>query len=159
MEQIDGNGVGHGTAHCDVYPGGICNEGTGLGAAVNIPGNGFQTWRLQWDRTPADWTKETITWSMSGNQYHTLTGAQIGNQAVWKTLCNDPMFFILNVAVGGGWVSTSYSLFMCYFSTFSDLKLTNFGSIAWKPQRKHWNWRKCWYGSSVRCPLRQHLNP
>ena len=107
LEQIDGDGVGHGTAHCDVNPGGICNESNGLGASVKIPGHGYETWRLQWDKTENDWTKHKITWSMSGKQYHTITGAQIGDQSVWNTLANDPMFFILNVAVGGGWVSLS----------------------------------------------------
>jgi len=37
METVNGQLTGHGTIHCDVSPGGICNEPNGRGATVAIP--------------------------------------------------------------------------------------------------------------------------
>ena len=62
-----------------------------------------------WDRRPGDWTQETITWFMDGQQYHQVSGARIGNFNVWASLAHNPMYFILNVAVGGSWVSSYLS--------------------------------------------------
>jgi hypothetical protein len=42
---------------------------------------------------------------MDGTQFHQITGSRINNQAVWNSLCHSPMYFLLNVAVGGSWVS------------------------------------------------------
>ncbi|KAH1513834.1 hypothetical protein KXX29_001546 [Aspergillus fumigatus] len=103
LENINGNLVGYGTAHCDVNPGGICNEPNGLGGSITIPDQSWHTWRVTWDRTPSNWQSEKITWYMDGQQFHQITGSQIGNSGVWATLCHDPLFFILNVAVGGYW--------------------------------------------------------
>lgn len=105
LEMIDGQLTGYGTAHCDVYPGGICNEPTGLGASIAVPNQDWHTWRMEWDRTTGNWTTESIVWSMDGKAFHTLTGSDIGDEDVWSTLCHDPLYFILNMAVGGYWVS------------------------------------------------------
>ena len=43
---------------------------------------------------------------MNDQQYHQLTGAQINDQGVWTALTARPLFFILNMAVGGNWVSS-----------------------------------------------------
>ncbi|PKX96018.1 glycoside hydrolase family 16 protein [Aspergillus novofumigatus IBT 16806] len=103
LEAIDGKLTGYGTAHCDVNPGGICNEPNGLGGSITIPDQSWHTWRMAWDRTPSNWQSETITWYMDGQKFHQITGSQIGNSDVWATLCHDPLYFILNVAVGGYW--------------------------------------------------------
>ncbi|KAK8057002.1 glycoside hydrolase family 16 protein [Apiospora saccharicola] len=103
METVNGALTGYGTVHCDKAPGGICKETNGLGANIGIPNQDFHTWRLEWDLTSSNWQSQSIKWSMDGQVYHTLTGNNIGNQAVWKTLAGSPMFFILNMAVGGGW--------------------------------------------------------
>ncbi|KAH8660525.1 putative endo-1,3(4)-beta-glucanase [Xylariales sp. PMI_506] len=104
MEMIDGVLTGYGTAHCDVYPGGICNEGTGLSASTGVPDYEWHTWRIIWNNTPTDWTQQTITWYLDGVAYHTISGANMqGNEAVWNTLAHSNMYFILNVAVGGSW--------------------------------------------------------
>lgn len=42
---------------------------------------------------------------MNDQQFHQLRGDQIGDFNVWASLAQKPMFFILNVAVGGNWVS------------------------------------------------------
>lgn len=106
METVNGQLTGYGTAHCDVYPGGICNEGNGIGGSVGIPDQSWHTWRVVFDRTAApNWQAESVTWYMDGRQFHQVTGSRIGNEAVWKALCHSPLYFILNVAVGGNWVS------------------------------------------------------
>jgi len=103
LETINGQLTGYGTVHCDVSPGGICHETNGLGEAISIPSQDWQTWRLVIDRTASSWQGETITWYMNGQQFHQISGAQIGNWNVWTSLSAKPLFFILNVAVGGGW--------------------------------------------------------
>ncbi|KAK7433016.1 hypothetical protein QQZ08_000489 [Neonectria magnoliae] len=103
METVNGQLTGYGTAHCDVYPGGICNEGTGIGGTIGIPDQGWHTWRVEFDRTRGSWQQETITWYMDGRQFHQIMGSRINNERVWATLCHSPLYFILNVAVGGNW--------------------------------------------------------
>jgi beta-glucanase (GH16 family) len=106
METVNGQLIGHGTIHCDVYPGGICNEGTGIANTIGIPNQEWHTWTVQWDRTSSAWQSQSITWYMDGVKFHQVTGSRINNEAVWKSLCQSPMYFILNVAVGGNWVSS-----------------------------------------------------
>ncbi|KAH7014545.1 concanavalin A-like lectin/glucanase domain-containing protein [Microdochium trichocladiopsis] len=103
LETVSGRLTGYGTVHCDVYPGGICNEGNGIGSSIGIPDQSWHTWRLEWDRTSNNWQTEAIRWSMDGNVYQTLTGSRIGNQNVWNSLAHSPFYFILNMAVGGNW--------------------------------------------------------
>ncbi|KAI1338443.1 family 16 glycosyl hydrolase [Xylariaceae sp. FL0016] len=103
METVNGLLTGYGTTHCDTYPGGVCNEPTGIGGSIAIPDQSWHTWRIVWDRRASTWTGETITWYMDGVQYQQITGSRINNQAVWNTLAADPLYFILNVAVGGDW--------------------------------------------------------
>jgi len=103
LETVNGQLTGYGTMHCDVSPGGICNEFNGIGGNIGIPDQGWHTWRAVWDRTNGDWRAQTITWFMDGRQYHQISGARINNQAVFESVTAKPLFFILNVAVGGGW--------------------------------------------------------
>ncbi|OTB00911.1 glycoside hydrolase family 16 protein [Hypoxylon sp. CI-4A] len=103
METVDGQLTGHGTIHCDVYPGGACNEPNGRGGAVSLPDQSWHTWRIVWDRRASSWSGETITWYLDGAQYFSVSGATVNNQGVWNTLAASPVYFILNVAVGGDW--------------------------------------------------------
>jgi len=103
MEQVNGDLVGHSTIHCDVYPGGICNEGSGIGASTGIPDNGWHTWRAEIDRRPSNYLDQSIKFYLDGRLHHTVTGARIGNSNVWASLAHSPLFFIFNVAVGGNW--------------------------------------------------------
>ena len=68
-----------------------------------------QLWRIIWDRASnaSDWRSESITFYENSKQYHRVTGDQIGNSNVWASLAQRPLFFILNVAVGGDWVGRS----------------------------------------------------
>ncbi|KAH9985517.1 family 16 glycosyl hydrolase [Xylariaceae sp. FL0662B] len=103
METINGLLTGYGTIHCDTYPGGACNEPTGIGGSAALPDNGWHTWRIEWNRRASTWQGETITWFMDGNQFFQVAGSRVNNQAVWSTIAQSPLFFILNVAVGGDW--------------------------------------------------------
>ncbi|KAK1248845.1 hypothetical protein MKX08_007065 [Trichoderma sp. CBMAI-0020] len=104
FEQINGQLTGYGTAHCDHVGGGACNEPSGLGESIAIPQDDqFHTWSLKIDRTSNNWQTETIQWFMDGTLFHTLTGAQMGDEGVWATLAHSPMYVILNLAVGGTW--------------------------------------------------------
>ncbi|KAI0845826.1 glycoside hydrolase family 16 protein [Daldinia vernicosa] len=103
METVNGQLTGYGTVHCDVYPGGVCNEPSGLGASIAIPDQSWHNWRIVWDRRANTWTGETITWYMDGQQFQQISGSSINNQGVWNSLANSAVYFILNVAVGGDW--------------------------------------------------------
>ncbi|KAG5977243.1 hypothetical protein E4U55_006958 [Claviceps digitariae] len=103
MEQLNGQMTGHGTVHCQQYPGGICNEPSGLGTPVNFGSNTFHTWRVEFDRRSNDWKQQSLTWFIDGRQYQRIAGSRIGDAGVWATLCQSPMYFILNMAVGGRW--------------------------------------------------------
>lgn len=111
FEQVNGDGLGHGTVHCGPNDqGGPCNEGSGLGSSVPMLGsNTFHDWSLTVDRTPGSWQAETITWAMDGLPFQVITGAQIGDEGIWSTLAHSPFYIILNVAVGGNWPVSSFS--------------------------------------------------
>ncbi|KAM7197597.1 beta-glucanase [Rhypophila sp. PSN 637] len=106
MESINGAPQGYGTIHCGSNPGGPCNEPIGLPSSTPLTDNGWHTWTLKIDRSAAggkDFRQEALQWSIDGKVFKTLTGAQIGDQAIWATLAHSPLFMILNVAVGGDW--------------------------------------------------------
>jgi beta-glucanase (GH16 family) len=105
METVNGAPTAYGTVHCGVSQGGPCNEPIGRGGTVGLPDNGWHTWTLQIDLEAGrgNWQNEVIRWMKDGGVYHTLTGAQIGDQGIWNALTHSPLFMILNVAVGGNW--------------------------------------------------------
>ncbi|KAM0327136.1 hypothetical protein ACHAQA_006267 [Verticillium albo-atrum] len=101
LERINGASEVTGTLHCDREGGGACNTPTGLGAPTALPDQEWHAWRLEFDRTAPDWRGETITWFRDGQQFHQVSGERIGSEGIWKALCQSPVYFILNVAVGG----------------------------------------------------------
>lgn len=107
METVNGQLTGFGTIHCHVYPGGICNEPSGIGAGVGIANQDWHIWRVEWDRRPGDWQSEMMTWFVDDQPFHSVSGARVGDLGVWNSLTAAPLFFILNMAVGGDWVSLS----------------------------------------------------
>lgn len=103
LETIDGALTGYGTVHC----GDECDDDDadqGLQASIAIPDQGSHVWRLEWDRTSGNWATETIKWSMDGDVFHTITGSEF-SESVWSNLAHQPYYIILNMAVGGSWVS------------------------------------------------------
>lgn len=138
MEQVNGDPTGYGTVHCQETPGGACNEPTGRGNKVSMPQDSeFHTWAVRIDRTSNDWKTESIQWTLDGKGFHSLTGAEIGDQGVWATLAHSPMYVLLNVAVGGNWpVSLLFSFSPCIFFLSSRLLLIN-RVLVGKPRHSH----------------------
>lgn len=116
LETVNGILTGHGTVHCDVYPGGICNEGLGIGNSIGMPNQGWHTWRVEIDRRSSNFRDQSINWYMDGQRFHQVTGARIGNSEVWASLAQRPLFFIFNVAVGGDWVCICLSSLLSWIS-------------------------------------------
>ncbi|KAF3763450.1 family 16 glycoside hydrolase [Cryphonectria parasitica EP155] len=101
LEMIDGVLTGYGTAHC----GDECNDDDddeGLQSSIDVGNDDWHTWRLEWDRTSGNWETETISWSMDGTVFQTLTGGSF-DESVWDNLAHQPYYIILNMAVGGSW--------------------------------------------------------
>jgi len=107
METVNGLPTAYGTVHCGPdgnASGGPCNEPIGRGGTVSLEDYGWHNWALQVDRTNGgDWRGEVIRWLKDGAVFHEISGAAIGDEKVWKSLARSPMFFVLNVAVGGNW--------------------------------------------------------
>ncbi|KAF5589855.1 endo-1 3(4)-beta-glucanase [Fusarium pseudoanthophilum] len=103
MENVNGQKIGYGAVHCDKAPGGICNEPNGIASNVQLPDSKYHVWRVQFDRRSSNLRSQSITWYLDGRVFHRVTGAQVNNTKVWKSLCHSPMFVIFNVAVGGDW--------------------------------------------------------
>lgn len=103
METVNGQLTGYGTVHCDVSPGGVCNEPNGLGKSISLDSQDWHTWSLEWDLTSGDVGSQSITWYMNGQQVQQITGSSINNQGVWEALTTKPLYILLNVAVGGSW--------------------------------------------------------
>ncbi|MBE3046961.1 family 16 glycosylhydrolase [Candidatus Bathyarchaeota archaeon] len=101
FESVNGRLEGSGTVHCDVIPGGICDEPNGRGASVDMSGQGWHTWRVTWDRRDGDWRRQAITWYRDGEPFHEVRGGEIGSEGVWASLAHSPLYFILNMAIGG----------------------------------------------------------
>lgn len=105
MENINGDRVGHGVIHCGTAPGGVCNEPIGLASTTSILDSSYHVWRVEINRRSTDWKTQTITWYKDGAQFHKVTGLSLGSPSVWASLTAKPLYIILNVAIGGDWVS------------------------------------------------------
>lgn len=84
----------HGTIHGPGYAG-----AAGIGRGTTLPGGGpvaddFHVFAI-------DWTPTSITWSVDGVPFSTLTPDDLPSGARW--VYDHPFFLILNVAVGGYW--------------------------------------------------------
>lgn len=113
MENINGQNVVHGVMHCDVAPGGRCNEPSGLGSTTSLNDGNYHVWRIDFNRRSTNHREQVITWYRDGVQFARITGLQVGPNSVWENLAKKPMFFILNVAVGGAWVRSFVHYLEC----------------------------------------------
>lgn len=83
----------HGTLHGPGYSG-----GDGLTSTYHLPNN--QPFSNDFHIYRADWTGNSITFSVDGNRYATKTPADARGK---KWVFDHNFFILLNVAVGGGW--------------------------------------------------------
>ncbi|KOV82141.1 carbohydrate-binding protein [Nocardia sp. NRRL S-836] len=100
MENVNGINSVWGVLHCDVAPGGACNEFTGIGNSRTCPGascqSAFHTYRFEWDDA-----EKSFKWFVDGQHFHTVTQAQLG-AGVWDRMTSHAGYFILlNLAMGG----------------------------------------------------------
>jgi beta-glucanase (GH16 family) len=105
MEMVNDQLVGYGTLHCDHTGGGRCEEPIGLQGHTDIPDYGWHTWRVEWDRRQGNWRDQEMHWFIDGRHFHSVKGSRIDDLGIWQRLTASKLFFILNVAVGGDWVS------------------------------------------------------
>ncbi|TDV46209.1 carbohydrate-binding protein [Actinophytocola oryzae] len=101
MENVNGINSVWGVLHCGVNPGGPCNETNGLGASRACPSSScqsaFHTYRFEWDQSVSP---NQLRWYVDGQQFHSVTQSQIGNDA-WSQMTANGYFILLNVAMGG----------------------------------------------------------
>ncbi|MEO3859459.1 glycoside hydrolase family 16 protein [Acrocarpospora sp. B8E8] len=102
MENVNGLNSVWGVLHCGVSAGGPCNETTGLGNSRACPGSScqsaFHTYRFEWDRSV---NPNQLRWYVDGQQYHSVSQAQL-DATTWNNMTSHAGYFILlNVAIGG----------------------------------------------------------
>src|SRR6266516_3485399 len=101
LEDINGRSSVFGTLHCGTYPGGPCNEPTGIGSGERAcPGcqTAFHTYAVQIDRSVSP---EQIRWYLDGASYFTVSANQV-DATTWANAVDHPFFIILDLAMGGG---------------------------------------------------------
>ena len=84
----------HGTIHGPGYSG-----AGGIGGAYSLPGN--VPFADDFHIYAVEWSTNQIKWFVDGQQYLSLTPANLPNGATW--VYTQPQFILLNVAVGGQW--------------------------------------------------------
>ena len=101
MEDVNALSEVAGTIHCGTYPGGVCNEGNGIGSGLQGCGgcqSGFHTYSMVLDRTNT--SNESITFYLDGNQYFSVSEGQVG-ASTWQAAFDHNLSIILDLAMGG----------------------------------------------------------
>ena len=101
MEDVNALSEVAGTIHCGTYPGGVCNEGNGIGSglrACNGCQSGFHTYTMVLDRTNT--SAESISFSLDGSQYFSVNESQVG-ASTWQQAFDHNLSIILDLAMGG----------------------------------------------------------
>ncbi|GKT94308.1 secreted glucosidase [Colletotrichum tofieldiae] len=102
LEVSNGVGTVFQTAHCGVIDGGPCNEKTGLSSSAELPRGEFVKVACEVDRSAGGgFASEKLVWYVNDKPTKTITGQEIGDEAVWKNLAQTPKMILLNVAIGG----------------------------------------------------------
>lgn len=101
FESVNKDGTAYGTLHCTAS---ACrpNGAEGLQGSTATD-NDWHSYAVKIDRTSNDWTTESISFMKDGVSYFSVSGATIGDEAVWASLAHSPVYLIMNVAVGGSW--------------------------------------------------------
>jgi len=102
-EGVNGRSSVFGTLHCGTYPGGKCNEPTGIGsgehACPTCPTT-FHTYRMELDKSV---TPNQIRWYLDGVNYFTVRSDQGQlDPTTWANATDHGFFILLDVAMGGG---------------------------------------------------------
>jgi beta-glucanase (GH16 family) len=78
-----------------------------LTGTIETPDHGtdWHTWRVEIDRRSDSFSEQSIVWYLDGKEFHRVRGDTINDEAIWTRVAQSPMFIILNLAVGGKFVS------------------------------------------------------
>jgi hypothetical protein len=101
MEDVNGLSSVFGTLHCGGYPGGPCNEPSGIGSGQKpCPGcqTAFHTYTVIIDRSVSP---EQIRWYLDGTNYFTVSANQV-DPTTWANAVDHAFFIIFDLAIGGG---------------------------------------------------------
>ncbi|NUR29437.1 MAG: family 16 glycosylhydrolase [Catenulispora sp.] len=101
MEDVNALSEVAGTIHCGTYPGGVCNEGNGIGSGLRACSgcqSGFHTYTMVLDRTNT--SAESISFSLDGSQYFSVNESQVG-ASTWQQAFDHNLSIILDLAMGG----------------------------------------------------------
>ncbi|KAF2170805.1 glycoside hydrolase family 16 protein [Zasmidium cellare ATCC 36951] len=103
MENINGQDTITEVLHCDVNPGGACNEPSGLGhqgtcTGSRCPGN-FHIYEVVLDRTTSP---EQLKFWLDRKLQYTITETQLGSTK-WANTLHRGFYVVLNVAMGGAY--------------------------------------------------------
>jgi beta-glucanase (GH16 family) len=108
MENINGNNNVYGVLHCDVAPGGTCDEFTGRAGSRPCPGtacNGnIHKYTFEVDRSQP---VEEIRWYVDDVLFWQVTSSQMPSD-VWAATVQKPHFVLLNLAIGGAFPNAVY---------------------------------------------------
>ncbi|CAK4018313.1 glycoside hydrolase family 16 [Lecanosticta acicola] len=104
MEAVNGGNTQSNTVlHCDVNPGGKCDETTGLSVQATCQGStcsgNFHIYEVVIDRTTSP---ESVKYWLDRQLVHTITATDLG-ATVWNQTFHQGFYLILNVAMGGGY--------------------------------------------------------
>ncbi|MFC5905723.1 ricin-type beta-trefoil lectin domain protein [Streptacidiphilus monticola] len=102
MEDVNALSQVAGTIHCGTYPGGVCNEGNGIGSGLRACSGcqtGYHTYTMILDRTNT--SAESITFYLDGASYFTVNESQVG-ASTWQQAFDHNLEIIFDLAMGGG---------------------------------------------------------
>eukprot|EP00045_Choanoeca_perplexa_P007538 m.69249 g.69249 ORF g.69249 m.69249 type:complete len:277 (-) comp14111_c0_seq1:2186-3016(-) len=103
LEMINGDGSAHGTFHWNRnFPGTNC---TGDSGNTAVTGNtNVDNWHSSYHEYAAEWDESSITFLVDGVAYANVTATSPGNPGgQHPQFPPNPMYLILNTAIGGPW--------------------------------------------------------
>ncbi|KFY32251.1 hypothetical protein V493_00372 [Pseudogymnoascus sp. VKM F-4281 (FW-2241)] len=76
-----------------------------IGHKADFNRDEWHTWAIRIDRKSSNgnWEDEEIQFLLDGKQYFKVTGQDVGDRNRWESLAHQPVFPILQVAVGTNW--------------------------------------------------------
>ncbi|KAL5339733.1 hypothetical protein BJX70DRAFT_363005 [Aspergillus crustosus] len=118
VEVVDGESVVYNTVHCgtDREEEGPCIEPNGLGL----------------DSGDTGWERETLKWFIDGQQTWSVSGADVGDEAVWERVAHQGHFFVTECC---GWGQLAGVIWM---------------GIRWMARRLRWRSIMCGFGMRSR---------
>jgi len=102
MEDVNALSEVAGTVHCGTFPGGVCNEGNGIGSGLRACSGcqtGYHTYTMIENRTNT--SNESIAFYLDGNEYFSVSESQVGT-STWQAAFDHNLSIIFDLAMGGG---------------------------------------------------------